>query len=201
MPRKTGEDQLLLLTVPWLQQRKHESNSAVPGWPDTHCSRARAKEAAREADQRVKLDVAEMSTPVVDGSPSRAANFVANAPMAAPRQDAMPQTRFRLIERLHDEWAERQFVTQHTERVRMQHETDHTANNVATCRIPSKRWSSVFMRGSEKAKCFFEAGNKLLSEEVSMWANVQKDERAQRTAQVLHFFYKQRLRLRGPLYC
>ena len=34
MPRKTGEDQLLLLTVPWLQQGKHESSLAAPWWTE-----------------------------------------------------------------------------------------------------------------------------------------------------------------------
>ena len=44
----------------------------------------------------LKLDVAQMSPPVVDGSQSRAANLPPNAPMAAPHKDAMPHGRFSL---------------------------------------------------------------------------------------------------------
>ena len=47
----------------------------------------------------LKLDVAQMSPPVVDGSQSRAAYLSSNAPMAAPHQDAMPHIRFRLVAR------------------------------------------------------------------------------------------------------
>ena len=41
-----------------------------------------------------KFVVAEMSPPVVDGFPSRAANLPPNALMPAPHQDAMPHGRF-----------------------------------------------------------------------------------------------------------
>ena len=80
MPRKTGEDQLLQLTVPWLQQRKHESSLAVSGWTDTHCvSPCTRNSSCPKKAGSVKLtnvlDVAEVATPVVDGSPSRTANL------------------------------------------------------------------------------------------------------------------------------
>ena len=77
-----------------------------------------------------------MSTPVVDGSSLSRGKLVANVPMAAPRQDATAQIRFKLIDRLHDERAET--VTHHTKRVWMRHETDHAANHVAICRKPFK---------------------------------------------------------------
>ena len=68
MPRKTGEEQLLLLTVPTLRQRNCESSSAVPGWTDTHCvlSYARKCSSPKNAGSVklinvLKLDVAQMS--------------------------------------------------------------------------------------------------------------------------------------------
>ena len=66
----------------------------------------------------LKLDVAQMSPPVVDGSQSRAANVSSNAPMAAPRQDAMPHIRIRLAARRDGE--QPKAVTYHTNRVLMQ---------------------------------------------------------------------------------
>ena len=80
MPRKTGEDQLLLVTVPWLQQRKHESSLAVPWWTDMHCAppctrNSSSPKKAGSVKLTNVLDVTEMATPVVDGSPSRTANL------------------------------------------------------------------------------------------------------------------------------
>ena len=102
MPQNTGEEQLLLLTVPTLRQRKkNKSSSAVPGCTDTHCVLSyTSKGSSLDNTGSVKLNnvlkfvAAEMSIPVVDGSQSRAAHLPPNAPMAAPQQDAMPHGRF-----------------------------------------------------------------------------------------------------------
>ena len=82
----------------------------------------------------LKLDVAQMSPPVVDGSQSRAAYLSFNAPTAAPHQDAMPHIRFKLVARQHGE--QPQTATHHTKGVWMRHGTDHTAKNVAVCSKP-----------------------------------------------------------------
>ena len=107
MPRKTGEEQLLLLTVPTLRQRKkNEPNSAVPGWTDTHCVLSYTRKGSSPENAGsvklinvLKLDVGQVSPPVVDGYQSCAASVSSNAPMAAPHQDAMPHIRFRLVAR------------------------------------------------------------------------------------------------------
>ena len=119
IPRKTGEEQLLLLTVPTLRQRT--KTNPVPqylaGPIRTACSRKRATSSPDNAGSVkliyvLKLDVAQMSPHVVNNSQSRAANVSSNAPMAAPRQDAMPHVRFRLVARQDSE--QPQTATHHT---------------------------------------------------------------------------------------
>ena len=104
--RKTGEEQLLHLAVPTLRQRNCESSSAVPGWNDTRCVLWKTRKCSSPENAGsvkllnvLKLDVAQMSPPVVDGSQSRAGKVSSNAPMAAPHQAAMPHIRFRLVAR------------------------------------------------------------------------------------------------------
>ena len=110
MPRKTGEEQLLQLAVPTLRQRNCESSCAVPGWTDTHCVLWETRKCSSPENAGsvklinvLKLDVAQMSPPVVDGSQSRAGNVSSDAPMAAPHQDAMSHIRFKPVARQHGE--------------------------------------------------------------------------------------------------
>ena len=126
---------------PTLRQRNCESSSAVPGWTDTHCVLWKTRKCCSPENAGsvklinvLKLDVAQMSPPVVDGSQSRAAYLSSNAPMAAPRQDAMPHTRFKLVARQDGE--QLQTATHHTKGGWMRHGTDHTAKNVAVCSKP-----------------------------------------------------------------
>ena len=144
MPRKTGEEQLLHLAVPTLRQRNCKSSSAVPGWTDTHCVLWKTRKCSSPENAGsvklinvLKLDVAQTSPPVVDGSQSRAASVSSNAPMAAPHQDAMPHIRFRLVARQDGE--QPQTVTHHSKGVLMRLGTDHTANNGASCSKPFKK--------------------------------------------------------------
>ena len=193
MPRKTGEEQLLLLTAPTLRQRNCESNSAVPGWTGTHCvlSYTRKGSSLENAGSVklinvLKLDVAQMSPPVVDGSQSRAAHLPPNAPMAAPRQDAMPHIRFRLVARQHGE--QPQTGTHHTKRVWMRHGTDHTANDVATCSKPSKTQERCLherQRGSRAILCGGKPVTHIEREHVGN--DVRRRERAA-TGTIIAFF-------------
>ena len=82
----------------------NESSSAVPGWTNTHCVLSYKRKGSSPENAGsvklmnvLKLDVAEKSPPVTDGSQSCAANVSSKAPMAAPHQDAMPHIRFRLV--------------------------------------------------------------------------------------------------------
>ena len=143
-PWNTGEEQLLHLAVPTWRQRKKESSSAVPSWTDTHCVLSYTRKGSSPENAGsvklinvLKLDVAQKSPPIVDGSQSRTANVSSNVLMAAPNQDAMPHIRFRLVARQHGE--QPQTATHHTKGVWMRHGTDHTANNVDICSKPFKK--------------------------------------------------------------
>ena len=74
--------------------------------------------------------------------------------MAAPRQDAMPHIRFKLVARQDGE--QPRTATHHTRRVWMRHGTDHTAKNVASCSKPFKMQERCLherQRGSRAFLC------------------------------------------------
>ena len=126
MPQNTGEEQLLLLAVPTLRQRKkNKSSSAVPGCTDTHCVLSyTSKGSSLDNTGSVKLNnvlkfvAAEMSIPVVDGSQSRAAHLPPNAPMASTTAGCDATWSLQLVARRDGE--QPQAVTYHTSRVLMQ---------------------------------------------------------------------------------
>ena len=62
--------------------------------------------------------------------------IVANAPTAAPHQDAMPHVRFRLV--AGQDVEQPKTATHYIEGVSMRHGTDHAAINVAICSKPFK---------------------------------------------------------------
>ena len=150
----------------WRCQRcdneKNESSSAVPGWTDTHCVlRYTRKGSSPENAGSVKLinvlklDVAQMSPPVVGGSQSRAASVSSNAPMAAPHQDAMPHIRFKPVARQHGE--QPRTATHHTIKCGCGTQPTILQRMWPCAANPSERKSAVSMRGSQAAEHFFVA--------------------------------------------
>ena len=97
MPRKTGEDQLLLLTLQMLRQLNYESRyRAWVAWRAVEDAQGQQPRGSWlcKADQRAEVRrhrVVHSRRRYLSVSRRK---FVANAPMAAPHQDAIPHGRF-----------------------------------------------------------------------------------------------------------
>ena len=197
MPRKTGEEQLLHLAVPTLRQRKKRIQSAVPGCTDTHCVLSYTRKGSSPENAGsvtlinvLKLDVAQMSPPVVDGSQSRAASVSSKAPMAAPHQDAMPHIRFRLVARQDGE--QPQTATHHTKGVLMRHGTDFSAKNVAICSRPSKTQERCLHERQRGSRAFLCGGKPVTQKEREHVGNgAKRRQRAATGTSIACFFVKE----------
>ena len=189
MPRKTGEDQLLLLTLHMLRQRKIRIPlQCLGGQIRTACSRARARTAAPPrgswlciADQRAEVgrhrDV-HFRSRWLSVSPQMCRRC---SDGSAPRRDStwslQPVTR--------QYGKHPQAVTYHTKGVWCGCDTEPTTKiMLPSAASPSKRKSTVSMRGSQATKYFFAAGNKSYQKKKKR----QNDETERRWAKVLHVF-------------
>ena len=127
IPRKTGEEQVLLLTVPTLRQRKKRIQFCST-WVDRYALRA-LEYAQGQQPRECWLCEADQPAEV------------------RRRTDVTSRRRWLSVSRRKPETA-----THHTKGVWMRHRIDHTANIVAICSKPSRTEERSLLRGSEAAE-------------------------------------------------
>ena len=135
MPRKTGQEKLLLLTVPTLRQRKKRIQFRST-WTDTHCVLSFTRKGSRtENAGSVKLiNVLKLDVPQMSVSRRKCVLQCSNG-STTPGCDATYSLQARRQTRRR---ATANCDTPH-QKVWMRHATDHTANNVASCSKPFKK--------------------------------------------------------------
>ena len=195
MPRKTGEDQLLLLTAPMLRQRQKRIQFRST-WVDRYalCALVYAQgqqpgecwlcEADERAEVRRRTEVTSRHRWL--SVLRRECVLQSSDGSATPRCDATYSFQARRQTRRR---ATANCDSPHQRGVGGDTEPTILQIMLPSAASPPKRKSAVSMRSSKAPEHFFVAGDQLHIWNESMWATLQEDESVRRPAQVLHAFF------------